>query len=209
MKKILLLFTLIILLHSASFSQDGLFQFSKSYFRSDPFAGNFSGFVKHLINDPAILNKQLVHRTDTSLFYFFGTYTNYNPFFFKPKRIEVRLQESPIHYADSLPTDTILVYQLTAYAEPGDVGKQEVKKEFEKIHRQINKKFYSSNNMDLKTGTTITGGAHNYFVGYASLAPVSVLWATLDDTNEPVLNIILRMKSSNNRAVLATSLDNP
>ncbi|WP_276501293.1 hypothetical protein [Terrimonas pollutisoli] len=209
MRKILLVFFLIAAFHGESFSQDGLFQFSKSYFRSDPFAGNFSDFIKHLLNDPAIQNKQVLHRTDTSLFYFFGAYKNYNPFFFKPRYIEVRLLESPIQYADSLPTDTILIYQLTAYAEPGDVGKQEVKKEFEKIHRQINKRFYTSSYKELKTGTTITGGVHNYFVGFASLAPVSVLWAVLDETNEPVLNIILRMKSSNNQAVLATSLDNP
>lgn len=209
MKKILLLFFLIIAFHRESFSQDGLFQFSKNYFRSDPFAGNFSDFIKHLLNDPAIGNKQMLHKTDTSLFYFFGTYKNHNPFFFKPRQIEVRLQESPIQYADSLPTDTILVYQLTAYAEPGDVGKQEVKKEFEKIHRQINKKFYTSNNKDLKTGTTVTGGVHNYFVGFASLAPVSVVWARLNGTNESVLNIILGMKTSNNQAVLATSLYNP
>lgn len=209
MKNFLLLFTLIILSHNPSFSQDGLLQFSKSYFRSDPFSGNFSGFMKHLLNDPAIINKQVLYRTDTSLFYFFGAYKNYNPFFFKPRQIEVRLLESPIQYADSLPTDTILVYQLTAYAEPGDVGKQEVKREFEKIHRQINKKFYTSSYKDLKSGTSITGGVHNYFVGFASLAPVSILWAILDETNEPVLNIILRMKTSSNQAVLATSLDNP
>ena len=208
MKKFLLLFPFTLTFSVAS-PQEGLLQFSKSYFRSNPFAGNFSGFMNHLLNDPAIQNKQVVHRTDTTLFYFSGIYKNYNPFFFKPRRIEVRLLESPIQYADSLPTDTIIVYQLTAYADPGELGKQEVKKEFEKIHRQVNKKFYSSSYMDLKTGAAITGGAHHYFVGFASLAPVSVLWAILDETREPILNIILRMKTSNNQAVLAAALYNP
>lgn len=165
--------------------------------------------MRHLLNDPAILNKQVVHRTDTTLFYFFGIYKNYNPFFFKPLCIEVRLQESAVQYADSLPADTILIYQLTAYTGPGEAGKREVKKEFEKIHRQINKKFYNSKYMDIKTNNAIAGGAHHYFVGFASLAPASVLWAVLNDTHEPVLNIILRMKTNNNQAVLAASLYHP
>lgn len=165
--------------------------------------------MKHLMNDPAILDKQIVHRTDTTLFYFSGIYKNYNPFFFKPKRIEVILQESPIQYADSLPLDTILVYQLMAYPETADKGKLEVKKEFEKIHRQTSKRFYENNYKNLKNGAEITGGVHNYFVGFASLAPVPVIWAILNDTKEPVLNITLRMKTSNNQAVLATALYNP
>ena len=209
MKKILLLFYCTILAFTSAYSQEGFAQVSKHYFRSDPFTGDFSSFIKHLLNDPAIINKKIVHRTDTSLFYFSGVYKDYNPFFFKPRYIEVRLQESPIVYADSLPKDTILVYQLTAYAEASEAGKQDVKKEFEKIHKRIHKKFSESNNLDLKNGKTITGNVHNFFVFYASLAPLSVLWATLDDTGEPVLNIILRLKTSNNQAVLATPLYNP
>lgn len=208
MKKYLLSVFFILFFYNASFSQEGLYQFSKSYFRSDPLIGSFSGFLKHLMNDPAITNKRIRQRTDSTFFYFFGVYNNYNPFFFKPKRVEILLEETSIKYIDSLPADTILVYQLLAYTD-GSKGKQEVKKEFEKIHRQYNKKFDDSNYQDLKTGEDTTGGLHNYFVSFAGIAPVSTLWGILKDTNEYILNIIFRIKSSENRTVLPVTLYNP
>lgn len=209
MKKHLLPFFIVLLAFRQSFSQEGLYQFSKSYFRSDPFVGEFSGFLKHLMNDPAITNKQTLQRTDSSLFSFFGVYNNYNPFFFKPKRVEILLEEASIQYADSIPVDTILVYQIFSYADGNNEGKQEVKKEFEKIKRKYNKKFDYGNDQNLKTGEDITGAIHNFFVGYSALAPVSIVWNTVKDSNEAVLNITIRMKSSGNRAVLATPFYNP
>lgn len=208
MRKYLLSILFILFFYNASFSQEGLDQFSKSYFRSDPLVGSFSGFLKHLINDPAIINKEIRQRTDSTLFYFFGVYNNYNPFFFKPTRVEVLLEEISIKYVDSLPADTILVYQLLAYTD-GNKGQQEVKKEFEKIHRQYNKRFSNSNYRNLETGEEITGGLHNYFVSFAGLAPVSTIWGALKDTNEYILNLTLRIKPDGNKAVLPAAFYNP
>src|SRR5690349_13037897 len=93
-----------ILTLTQSFSQnEGLLEFSKSYFRANPFEGKFSLFLKKLIQDPGISNKIIRHQTDTSLFYFSGSYTSYNPFFFKPVRVEILLQQSRISFTDSLP----------------------------------------------------------------------------------------------------------
>lgn len=209
MRKELLLFFIISFCCNQSFAQDGFYQFTKNYFRSDPFEGEFSSFLNHLLNDPAIKNKQTLHKTDSSLFSFFGVYNNYNPFFFKPERIEILLEEAPIQYADSIPADTILVYQLFAYAVGNNLGKQEVIKEFEKIHRKFHKKFDYSYDEDLKTGEDITGGIHNYFVTYIALSPASIAWSIVKNTGETVLNIAIRMKSSGNRAVLATPFYNP
>ena len=209
MRKKLLLFFIISFCFTQSFAQEGLYQFTKSYFRSDPFEGEFSAFLKHLLKDPVITNRQTLHRTDSSLFSFFGVYNNYNPFFFKPERIEILLEEAPIQYADSIPVDTIFVYQLFAYADGNNTGKLEVKKEFEKIQRKFNKKFDYDNNEELKTGLEITGGIHNYFVAYSALAPVSVAWSMLKDTVETVLNLTIRMKSSGNKAILAAPFYDP
>jgi hypothetical protein len=208
MRKYCLSILFILFFYNVSFSQEGLYQFSKSYFRSDPLVGSFSGFLKHLMNDPAMKNKQIQQRTDSTLFYFFGVYTNYNPFFFKPKRVEILLEETSIKYVDSLPADTILVYQLLAYTD-GSRGQQEVKKEFEKIHRQYNKRFDNSNYRTMETGEKITGGLHNYFVSFAGLAPVSTIWGVLKETKEYVLNITLRIKSKENRAVLPVMFYSP
>lgn len=205
-KNLLLLFT--IFFYNLSFSQDGLYQFSKSYFRSNPFMGEFSSFLKHLINDPDIHDKKTQQRTDSTFFYFYGVYNTFNPFFFKPKRVDILLEEASVKYTDSLPPDTILVYQLIAYTDESK-GKQEVQKEFEKIHRQYNKKFTNSNYRDLKTGEEISGGLHNYFVPLAALAPVSTIWSFLEETKEYILHITLRIKTSENRATLPAALYNP
>ncbi|MEP7372104.1 MAG: hypothetical protein ABI675_01870 [Chitinophagaceae bacterium] len=207
MRKILLSFFIVSFSLSLSFAQDGPRQFSKSYYRSDPFIGEFSDFLNHLLNDPLLREKEIQKRTDASLFYFSGVYMDYNPFFFKPKKIELLLQETSVRYTDSLPHDTIFIYQLLAYADSNEKGQQEVKKEFEKIHRVFNKRFYKSNYQDLKTGETITGGLHNYFVSYSGLAPVSIAWGKLE--NDFVLNISLRIKYSANRAILPASFYNP
>jgi hypothetical protein len=207
MKKLLLTLFITSFCFTGSFAQEGLYQFSKSYYRSDPFVGEFSGFLNHLLNDPSLLEKEIQKRTDSSLFYFSGIYKNHHPFFFKPKKIKILLQEVSVNYGDSLVNDTIFIYQLLAYADDTEKGEQEVKREFEKIHRVFNKRFYNSNYQDLKNGETIGGGQHNYFVAYSTLAPVSTIWTKLD--NEFVLNISLRFKASENRAVLAASLYNP
>lgn len=208
MKKKLLSVFITLFVYISSFSQEGLFQFTKSYFRSNPFVGEFSGFLKHLMNDPLLKDKKTWTRTDTSLFHFSGVFNNYNPFFFKPKRIEIALEEISVQYVDSLPADTILVYQLLAYAEGNSKGEQEVKKEFEKIHRQFNKKFYNSNFQDLQIGEEIKGGVYSYFVHSAGIAPISVAWGKLKD-DEFVLNLILRIKTRGNVAILPATFYNP
>ena len=67
----------------------GLYKFADEYFRSDPFKGQFSSFLKHLINDPDISEKTYLKKNRYFFYIFYGTYKNYNPFFFKPKAIEV------------------------------------------------------------------------------------------------------------------------
>ena len=208
MKKNLLLLFFISFAYTSSFSQEGLFQFTKSYFRSNPFVGEFNAFLKHLMNDPLLKDKKTWTRTDTSLFYFSGVFNNYNPFFFKPKRVEIILEETSVQYVDSMPADTILVYQLVAYADGNSKGDQDVKKEFEKIHRQFNKKFYSSNFQDLQIGKEIKGGVHNYFVGSARIAPVSVAWGKLKE-DEIMLTLMLRIKTKGNVAILPATFYNP
>jgi len=207
MRKTLFSLFIISFFCTPSFAQESLFLFSKNYYRSNPFVGNFNSFLNHLLNDPSLVEKELKKRTDTSLFYFSGIYKNYNPFFFKPKKIHIELEQVSVNYGDSLVNDTIFIYQLIAYADDTEKGKQEIKKEFEKIHRVFNKKFYDSNYQDVKSGDAITGGTHNYFVAYSPLAPASTQWILQD--NEALLNITLRFKASENRAVLAASLDNP
>ncbi len=201
MKKIYLLI-FISIVHSPLFSQDILQKFTHSYFRSDPYKSEFSVFLAHLLKDPAIANKEMLPRTDTSFFYFHGTYTNFNPFFFKPKRIEVILTETEVSYSESDPSiDTVYLYQLLAFNDYTPEGIEDVKKEFNRVNRQFAKKFFDSNHTDLKQGTKIAGGASNYFIPLHGVAPVTIAWGKIENQNSAVLSIVLRMKSSYNRAV--------
>jgi hypothetical protein len=146
-------------------------------------------------------------RTDTSFFYFHGEYTNFNPFFFKPKKLEVILTEIEIRYSESSPNiDTIYLYQLLAFADYDKTGIDEVKKEFTRIKRQYAKKFFNTNHKDLADDSKKVGEIQNYFVPYAGVAPLSIAWGKLQNENAAVLNITLRMKSMYNRAILPAPL---
>jgi len=208
MKKFLLFLLLAFVLVQANAQDETLKKFSKSYFRSDPFAGTFSGFLNHLLKDPSIIDKKIEQRTDTSFFYFGGKYLNFNPFFFKPKKVEVVLTETEVRYSEDSPLiDTIYVYQVIAQTDFTPEGMEEVKKEFNRILHQYKKKFYSSNTQDLtdKQGKVV-GNFANFFIPYQAVAPITIAWGKMDGENSAVLNILIRLKSSDNYAVLPNPL---
>ena len=188
-------------------AQDAVRKVTKTYFRSDPFTSEFSGFLKHLINDPTIRDKEIFQRSDTGMFYVHGYYSTHNPFFFKPKKMEVVLAETVLSYSDSLDfKDTVLLYQLVAYGEPSLQGIKDVKKEFEKINKQINKGFSSNNYQEKKSGDVVTAAWYNYFIVTHGVAPVTIMWGMTNTKDEAVINITIRLKSSYNQAVLAAPL---
>jgi hypothetical protein len=188
----------------------GLYKFANEYFRSDPFKGQFSSFLKHLINDPDITDKNIQKRTDTSFYLFYGTFKTYNPFFFKPKRLEIVLQEASVGFSDTAKaTDTIFVYQLIAYLEDDKKGREILQKEFEKIHRQTKRKFYDSGYKDVVKDNVVKGAWYNYFVPYYSLAPLTVLWSEVKDRHELALNLTLRFKTEVNEVFLPMPIYRP
>ena len=187
----------------------GLRSFTKNYFRSDPLYGSFSGFLTHLINDPDIDNKIIRKKTDTSFYHFSGVYKKNNPFGFIPKQIKILLEETSIDYDDSLhTTDTIFVYQMIAYVNDDNKSVREIKKEFDKIHRQYNRRFYETKYLDQKKEDEITMAAYHFFVITNWIAPLTVAWGKLESSHEVVLNITLRIKMSANKAVLPAPIFN-
>ncbi|RYG40482.1 MAG: hypothetical protein EOO01_27230 [Chitinophagaceae bacterium] len=206
MRKFSLFFLLSILFHPA-FCQEGLLQFTANYFRSNPFIGEYSQFVRHLMNDPDLQEKQTLKRTDTSLFSFTGSYKTFNPFFFKPRKLKITLEETPAQFLDSLPPDTLLVYHLMAYAGNDVKAGQDIQKEFAKLHKQFKRKFAASNFQEISSETIERGAVHNYFVGNSDIAPLTIAWAKLNQ--EYVLDLILRIKVSENFAVLPTTFNDP
>jgi len=189
---------------SASYSQEVVFKISKSYFRSDPFRSDFSAFMKHLLNDPFIKDKVVEKRTDSSLFYFGGTYTKdiFNPFFFKPKRMEVALSEVPVKL-DSTLTDTIFVYELFAYADNNKEGKDEITKEFDKILKRYKNNFAKNDHLENPPGTKLQGGTYNFFDRYHAVSPFALSLYGPTENKEMCLILTIRMDTYNNLAMLA------
>ena len=183
--------------------QKTLNQIAKNYFRSNPFEKEFSDFMNHLLNDPTIVNKFILKRTDTSLFYMSGDYTTHHPFFFKPTKTKVVVAESEFIINDSLSqTDTIITYQLAGYTPGGNEGETDVKKEFEKFDRKYIKKFKETTYTEIKNGKDVTGAIRNYFIFINAPATLSIAWLRMDAVKENVFVITLRFKVTDNMTVI-------
>lgn len=206
MRKFYLTFFIICITGSV-YSQEPVGKITHNYFRSDPFSGEFSAFLKHLFNDPTLINTELKKRTDTSLFYFHGTYKSHNPFFFKPKRVEITLTEASLNLKkDSTKADTVYLYELKAFNDDTEEGIKEVKKEFERIHKRYKSDFYKNT---LAEDTATQGklwSIYNFFSPYHRLSPFGVSWINYPEKKEISLVITIRMDNHNNRAVLPIPL---
>jgi hypothetical protein len=189
-----------ILLSYPSNSQNAVSKITKNYFRSNPFGIEFSSFLKHLLNDPTITDKVNEKRTDSSLFFFEGTYTTHNPFFFKAKKVRIILNEVVI-LLDSLPPDTIFAYQLMAYDDGTKEGLAEVKKEFEKIFKRYERSF-SKSQFTESTNSGIPGVTYNFFDPLHAVAPFALSWFGPDDNKDICLVLTIRMDTNRNQAIL-------
>jgi len=171
---------------------DYLIKIVKNYFRSDPYRNEFGFFLKHLMNDPILVNKSTRLRTDTSLFYFQGVYKNYSPYGFLADRTEIRLAEQELVIDDSLSLkDTLIVYQLLGFNN-GKAGLESVKAKYSKFNRRYSKHFITQSS-DIKDGEEIVGASKNYFVYGVTSSPLTVSWAKLDEFQNAFI-ITLRLK---------------
>jgi hypothetical protein len=67
-------------------ANDFFLKIVKNYFCSDPYQNEFGVFLKHLINDPILINKT-VKKKPTPVFSFSGEYKDYSPFNFLADKI--------------------------------------------------------------------------------------------------------------------------
>ncbi|TMI80834.1 MAG: hypothetical protein E6H10_13070 [Bacteroidetes bacterium] len=178
-----------------------IFKIAKTYFRSNPFNIHFSTFLSHLTSDPALSNKTINKRTDTSFFFFRGEYKGHNPYTFKADKVEIRLAEGEVTMEDSVSTiDTLLFYQLVGYSYEA-AGTEAVKKEFSKFDRKFGQHFYAEDSV-LKKDNEPIGMVKNYFLfSETFLSPVSIGWVKLDDLQN-VFTITFRIKLTQNMATL-------
>jgi hypothetical protein len=205
MKRSLLL--LMLSYHLAGHSQETFVKISESYFRSTPFHKEFSRFVSHLMNDPTLINKRILKKTDSTLFFLEGDYSSHNPFFFKSIRTSVILAEKELETGDSLrPAQTIYIYQLIGYAPSGEDGIKEVKAEYEKFCRRYKKGFSESAYKELKEGDKQSGEMNNFSFNGLSFYPLTAAWATSKTHQDNLFAITIRFKVFNNTAYLFPQL---
>jgi hypothetical protein len=201
MRKHCLVILPVLLTFAFTYSQSPVYKITQQYFRSDPFQSEFSSFLNHLLNDPTLINKITEKKTDSSLFFFQGTYTNHSPFFFKAKKTDVILMEMPVEL-DSLRTDTIVTYQLIAFNDDTKEGTQEIKKEFEKIYRRYKGAFNKNSYTENPPGSKSPGATYNFYDPFHAVAPFAVTWYGPSDKKEMSLILTVRMSVKRNIAIL-------
>lgn len=197
---------LLVCLTNTTFSQrDALGEFTKTYFRSNPFTRTFGEFIRHVVNDPQLENQTKQLRTDSTLFLFRGNYKRFNPFSFVPERVEVALSEQNVLLYPNRPQgDTIMLYVLIAYGDTTAKGLANVKREYDRIYRKAKRQFAKTVNEQINENG-VTGEAANFFVRYAQLAPVTIE-VIQGLTPAPVLRLTIRIRSRGNESVIPMSL---
>jgi hypothetical protein len=201
------LFFLFMLIVNTGYSQNPIQSILKTYFRTHPFDMKFSSFIASLQQDPWFTIETYGRRTDTSFFYITGTYKNFNPFHYPAKELRLILAEEEIIHTDSLKTnDTIMNLQLLGISDSGAVSSKLVEKEFKRFHKNQGDRFSSntSNSFKEKDGS-LTVKAYNYFVFPFSIAPVTIAWGVLPDTNQYAFTITIRFKVKENIATYIVS----
>lgn len=198
-----------ILLYAAVFSQ-GIYSAVHTYFRHDPFEKPFAQFLSSLLNDPALTEKDIKKKTDSTLFFLQGTYRAYRPFFFPATHCRVVLAEQQ-EFTDSTETEayTFFVYQLIGYAAPGDEGVRDVKEEFERLQRKWKKGLVDNGHRELKRGSETSGMIADYHYGYMLFNPVSIAWASSAGKKENIIALTVRFLLRENQAFLPITANSP
>ncbi|MES1217454.1 MAG: hypothetical protein ABUT20_18240 [Bacteroidota bacterium] len=189
------------------FSQAELQKAIHKYYRYDPFDRSFSSFITNLLSDGALINKTVVKRTDSTLFFFKGEYKGHNPFGFKATRTEVRLAEMEIESSDSIPQkDTIMAYQILGYIDKTGSGTQAVKSELTKFDNKYGDGFSNKICKDLMEGNDIVGVTCNYFVSNSSISPLTIIWGNIN-ASECIFAVTVRLVKIENQAMLPLVYD--
>jgi hypothetical protein len=187
-----------------------IYKATEQYFRHDPFKTEFSQFLNKLINDPSLSQKEVIKTTDSTLFFLQGMYATHSPFFFPSISCKVVLAER-LEYPDSLSNTPLrfFIYQLIGYAPPGEDGRKDVKKEFEKLNNRLKKGLQLAAEKDLSHSSGKSGMITNYTYGGMIFSPLTIAWTSSADKKENMVVLTIRFFMTNNRAYLPETFNGP
>jgi hypothetical protein len=210
MRKFCLTIFSVLLLCCPSYSQGTISKITQSYFRFSPFNREFSQFLNTLINDPALTEKNIKKKNDSTLFYMQGIYTAHSPFFFRSTRCKIILAERQ-EFTDSLSTQTYtyFVYQLIGYAPPGEEGQKDIKQEFERLSHRFKKGLDAKDQKELRRGSEQSGAIIDYALMKMPFYPLTIAWTTSPDHKENIIALAVRFFIVDNEAYLPISSDSP
>ena len=172
----------------------------KSYFRTHPFDGTFSAFIKSLQQDPWFKIEEYSRRTDTSFFFLTGTYKNFNPFHYPAKEVRLIVAEQLLEHTDSLKTlDTIINIQLLGIADATENSRTEVVKEYTRFQKKYASLFWKSSYQKGDYEGRLATEINHFFIYPYSISPISVVWGHME-TKEYAFIITIRCKVKQNIA---------
>ena len=193
---------LLLLLSVQHLHAQRILDITKKYYRYDPFKSSFGFFVQHLTNDPGLLEKTISKITDSTLYFFEGTYKSHAPFSFKTQKTKVVLAERE-QPADSSGTGkSILLYQMAGYA-PAEAGsKKMVEEEFKKFVRKYKDGFSEVTTRKFESRNNAHGEICEFNKGALPFAPLTVAWSSDKAGTENIFVITIRFVVIENRAYL-------
>lgn len=186
-----------------AYGQDDLSRVVKEYYRVDPLAGTFSGFIDALSSDTALHNKQVLKQTDTTGYYLRGNYKVFNPFSINAAKVDVIFYEKAVRSTEQRFLFSYYNYQIVAFFPDTERNRKVVKRDYKKLVRKLRRSLFYTNVVDLKGYNNLEDGEITTLNDWATLelAPITVSWQTLGESRHLAITLLLRIKQDNNYAV--------
>jgi hypothetical protein len=201
MKLTILLFFCVVQI--AASGQATLVKISETYFRSRPFKKPYNAFIDHLVNDPTMIQKTITKKTDSTGFFLKADYTSHNPFLFPAIKTTIIFSEKEELVDDSSGrTETIYLYQILGYAQPGEEGLKDVQNQYEKFCKRFKKGFNGSEYKEITTAGKTSAEISDFILHRADFFPMTVAWASSKERTENVFALTVRFRVLQNMAYL-------
>ncbi len=194
-----------LLVCSLALGQFQLTRILKSQFRVNPIGGPFPAFLETLRNDPDLLKKQEILKTDSTLYILTGEYKVFNPFNFPATRIEVVFAEDEVSMSDrkNRPQNlTFYNYQIIVYCQDNSAMRKALEKEYNTLSRKLKRDLPEVEVNSLRGVKNVQDGeVRNYYNQLALVSPSSLSWQTLSQSKQLVLTLLIRLRIVDNYAV--------